>query len=52
MNSKKVDKRIQDLDFVAYELIEPEVMPSYQMKILLKDKFITVQHTIQSDITN
>ena len=52
MNSKKVDKRIQDLDFVAYELIEPEVMPSYQMKILLKEKFITVQHTIQSDITN
>ena len=52
MNSKKVDKRIQDLDFVAYELIEPEVIPSYQMKMLSKDKFITVQHVIQKDITN
>ena len=52
MNSKKVDKRIQDLDFVAYELIEPQVIPSYQMRILSKDKFITVQHVIQKDITN
>lgn len=52
MNSKKIDKRIQDLDFVAYELIEPEVIPSYQMKILLKDNFITVQHVVHSDITN
>ena len=52
MNSKKIDKRIQDLDFVAYELIEPEVIPSYQMKILLKDNFIAVQHVIQKDITN
>ena len=52
MNSKKIDKRIQDLDFVAYELIEPEVIPSYKMKILLKDKFITVQHVVHSDITN
>lgn len=52
MNSKKIDKRIQDLDFVSYELIEPEVIPSYQMRILLKDNFITVQHVIQKDITN
>ena len=32
INSKSIDKKIKDLDFVAYEVIRPELKPSSQMR--------------------
>ena len=34
INSKQVDNKIHDLDFVAYEMIVPSLKPSSQMKKL------------------
>lgn len=52
INSKQVDKKINDLDFVAYEMIVPSLKPSSQMKKLEELSFQVVQHTSQKDITN
>ena len=52
INSKQVDKKIHDLDFVAYEMIVPSLKPSSQMKKLEELSFQVVQHTSQKDITN
>ena len=40
-NLKDKDK-LRDLDFVAYEIIKPEMKPSMQYKMLSKNKFKTV----------
>ena len=40
-NLKDKDK-LRDLDFVAYEVIKPEMKPSMQYKMLSKNKFKTV----------
>lgn len=52
LNSKTVDKRISDVHFVAYEIIEPKLEPSKQFNFLLENKFTTALHLIQTDITN
>lgn len=52
INSKQVDKKIHDLDFVAYEMIVPSLKPSSQMKKMEELSFQVVQHTFQKDITN
>lgn len=52
INSKQVDKKINDLDFVAYEMIVPSLKPSSQMEKLQELSFQVVQHTSQKDITN
>ena len=52
INSKQVDKKIHDLDFVAYEMIVPSLKPSSQMKKLQELSFQVVQHTSQKNITN
>lgn len=52
INSKQVDKKIHDLDFVAYEMIAPSLKPSSQMKKLEELSFQVVQHSSQKDITN
>lgn len=52
INSKQVDKKINDLDFVAYEMIVPSLKPSSQMKKLEELSFQVVQHTSQKDVTN
>lgn len=52
INSKQVDKKIHDLDFVAYEMIVPSLKPSSQMKKLEELSFQVVQNVVQKDVTN
>ena len=52
INSKQVDKKIQDLDFIAYEMIVPSLKPSSQMKKLEELSFQVVQNVVQKDVTN
>lgn len=43
VNGKNLEKsKLRDLDFVAYEVIKPELKPSMQYRLLKKKKFITV----------
>ena len=52
INSKQVDKKIHDLDFIAYEMIVPSLKPSSQMKKLEELSFQVVQNVVQKDVTN
>lgn len=52
INSKQVDKKIHDLDFIAYEMIRPSLKPSSQMKKLQDLSFQVVQHAFKQDVTN
>ena len=52
VNRKKIDNTIKDIDFVAYEVIQPVLSPSQQMKFLQDNGFLTVQHDIQSTLSN
>jgi NAD-dependent DNA ligase len=52
VNRKKIDNTIKDIDFVAYEVIQPVLSPSQQMKFLQNNGFLTVQHDIQSTLSN
>lgn len=58
INSKTIDSKTYDLDFVVYELIEPYVRPSDQLHTLtnigeLNTKgFNVVQHALFSSINN
>jgi DNA ligase (NAD+) len=52
-NAKTLDKRIYDVDFVAYEIIKPDqLQPSKQMSILSTMNVIVVQNKNFTDITN
>jgi len=55
-NTKSVDDKIRDVDFVAYELIKPEnLTPSQQMTKLMSfgdAKLLVVQNQTFSQITN
>jgi NAD-dependent DNA ligase len=51
VNSKKVNKeKIKDIDFVAYEIIEPWLPVKDQFKALKTNKFKTVYNTILDNI--
>ena len=51
VNSKKVNKeRMKDIDFVAYEIIEPWLSIKDQFKALEKHKFKTVYNTVLENI--
>lgn len=51
VNSKKVNKeKIKDIDFVAYEIIEPWLPVKDQFKALKKNKFKTVYNTVLDNI--
>jgi NAD-dependent DNA ligase len=52
INSKSIDKKIKDMDFVAYEIIKPVLKPSDQMKILEKVGFKTVRNALFVTLTN
>ena len=53
INSKKIDQsKIQDVDFVAYEVIYPELLPSEQMTLLKELDIDMVIYRQKSDITN
>ena len=52
INSKTVDNKINDMDFVAYEVIKPVLCPSDQMKLLEKYGFNTVRNLQMATLTN
>jgi len=54
INSKKIDtEKLKDIDFIAYEIVNPNVKPVNQMKALKRLKFNTVINQIveHKDIT-
>ena len=45
VNGKKLEiSKLKDLDFVAYEVIKPEMKPGNQYRLLKMKKFITVKN--------
>ena len=52
INRISVSDTVQDMDFVAYELISPSLKPSEQLKKLKELGFNTVQYKIYKNISN
>ena len=52
INSKKIDEKTKDLDFVVYEVIKPSLIPSRQMKKIEELGFKTVLHQEDNALTN
>ena len=52
VNRVSVSEVIKDIDFVAYEVIEPSLKPSEQMKFLESSGFITVKHEFLENVDN
>lgn len=52
INSKSIDKKIKDMDFVAYEVIRPELKPSSQMDKLDALKMNVVMNDRKNTLTN
>lgn len=52
INSKTLDNKIKDVDFVAYEVIKPVLCPIDQMKLLETYGFNTVRNVHMSTLTN
>ncbi len=53
VNQKKIEvDKFKDVDFVAYEVIKPELKPSEQMDFLEKEDVAEVIHETKPDIDN
>ena len=52
VNSKTIDEKARDMDFVAYEVIKPELKPSEQMNKLEELEYNTVNHQFEEVLTN
>ena len=52
VNRNNINETIKDMDFVAYEVIKPDIKPSEQMKMLEELGFKTVQNSTKEDISN
>jgi len=52
INRKSVDNKSKDLHFVAYEVVQPQLKPSEQMKTLKKMGLETVYNRVESALTN
>jgi NAD-dependent DNA ligase len=52
VNRITINDTVNDMDFVAYEVIKPVLKPSEQMKFLEDNGFITVRNETKKDITN
>ena len=52
INKKSKDNKAKDVDFVAYEVIEPSQKPSSQMESLEKMGFLTVRNENKQTISN
>ena len=52
INRKTVDDKAKDVNFIAYEVIEPLVKPSEQIRMLEKAKLSVVQNQSQGTMTN
>jgi DNA ligase (NAD+) len=53
VNQKKINPTdFDDLDFVAYEVIKPDLIPSLQMKFLSDSNVEVVRNATEKDVTN
>ena len=52
INSKKIDNKIKDIHFVAYEVIKPELNIMDQMKLLETNKFKVVEYESTNKLSN
>lgn len=52
INSKTIDNKVYDMDFVAYEVIKPSLRPIEQMKLLEGYGFNTVRNIEITTLTN
>ena len=52
VNKKKVDMKTKDIDFISYEMIEPKVKPSEQMKLMEEYGFKVVKNSTVKEIDN
>jgi NAD-dependent DNA ligase len=52
INRKSVDEKANDLHFVTYEVIEPKLKPSAQLKMLADTGFRVVQNKSVKSLTN
>ena len=52
INHKTINETVNDLHFVAYEVIKPTISPSEQMKVLSKLDIECVLYKIETTITN
>lgn len=52
VNKKKEDLKAKDVDFISYELIEPNKKPSEQMRLMKEYGFNVVRNTTTSKINN
>ena len=52
VNRITINDTVNDMDFVAYEVIKPPLKPSEQMKFLQDNGFTTVRNETKEQITN
>ena len=52
INSKSVDKKASDLDFVVYEVIKPILKPSEQMAFIEEMNLKIVENRVETELTN
>ena len=52
VNSRTIDERMDDLDFVAYELISPVMKPSKQMATMASYGFRVVKYSTHKTLSN
>ena len=52
INRHSINNTVKDMDFVAYEVIKPTIIPSEQMAFLEKAGFKTVRNETRDNITN
>lgn len=52
VNKKKEDLKAKDVDFISYELIEPNKKPSEQMKLMKEYGFNVVRNITTNEINN
>jgi NAD-dependent DNA ligase/DNA polymerase/3'-5' exonuclease PolX len=52
INHKTINENIQDLHFVAYEVIKPVLIPSQQMAFLLTQDVEVVLYRVEAHLTN
>jgi len=52
VNKKKRDLKAKDIDFVSYELINPNVKPSEQMKLMKEYGFNVVKNSTTENVNN
>lgn len=52
VNSKSVDEKAKDVEFVTYEIIKPVLKPSDQMKKISESGFKTVQNKTETSVSN